>query len=228
MFADGWLVLRGPNGSGKTKALEMLFPFLLDGNISPAAAEPVRLAGPHMKSNLLFGGKENGMGYVWMEFSDGERHRTIGIGLRATKHQDAVKRWHFVVEGRVGVDFGLIGTDDRVCNRKEMIAQFPEGTVVDSPREYRDRVNAALFGLETERYEQMLELVLTLRRPQLAKELDPESLSDTLSEALRPIHEKLVVDAAKSFEDMEEVAKDAREPAIGRRTGGRVPDAVRH
>src|SRR5690606_30488072 len=94
-----------------------------------------------------------------------------------------------------------------VCNRKEMIAQFPEGTVVDAPREYRDRVNAALFGLETERYEQMLELVLTLRRPQLAKELNPESLSETLAEGLRPIDEKLIVDAAKSFEDMEAVAK---------------------
>jgi uncharacterized protein (TIGR02680 family) len=207
VFADGWLVLRGPNGSGKTKALEMLFPFLLDGNISPRRLNPFASQDRTMKSNLLFGGKENGMGYVWMEFSDGERYLTIGIGLRAGKHQDAVRRWHFVVEGRVGIDFGLIGDDDRVCNRKEMIAQFPEGTVVDTPREYRDRVNAALFGLETERYEQMLELVLTLRRPQLAKELNPESLSDTLSEGLRPIDEKLVADAAKSFEDMEAVAK---------------------
>ncbi|THV42161.1 TIGR02680 family protein [Glycomyces buryatensis] len=207
VFADGWLVLRGPNGSGKTKALEMLFPFLLDGNISPRRLNPFASQDRTMKSNLLFGGKENGMGYVWMEFSDGQRHLTIGIGLRANKHQDAVKRWHFVVEGRVGVDFGFIAPDDRVCNRKEMIAQFPEGTVVDTPREYRDRVNTALFGLEAERYEQMLELILTLRRPQLAKELDPDSLSDTLAEGLRPIDEKLLVDAAKSFEDMEAVAK---------------------
>lgn len=207
VFADGWLVLRGPNGSGKTKALELLFPFLLDGNISPRRLNPFASQDRTMKSNLLFGGKENGMGYVWMEFSDGQRYLTIGIGLRANKHQDTPKRWHFVVEGRVGVDFGLIAADDRVCNRKEMIAQFPEGTVVDAPREYRDRVNAALFGLETERYEQMLELVLTLRRPQLAKELNPESLSETLAEGLRPIDEKLIVDAAKSFEDMEAVAK---------------------
>ena len=33
VFADGRLVLRGPNGSGKTKALEVLFPFVLDGRI---------------------------------------------------------------------------------------------------------------------------------------------------------------------------------------------------
>ncbi|WP_199041694.1 TIGR02680 family protein [Glycomyces salinus] len=207
VFADGWLVLRGPNGSGKTKALELLFPFLLDGNISPRRLNPFASQDRTMKSNLLFGGKENGLGYAWMEFSDGTRHVTIGIGLRVNKHQDRPKRWHFVVEGRVGVDFGLIAPDDRVCNRKEMIAQLPEGAVVDDQREYRNRVNAALFGLEPERYEQMLELILTLRRPQLAKELNPETLSDTLGEGLRPIDDRLIVDAAKSFEDMEAVAK---------------------
>src|SRR5437588_13060585 len=39
-FADGWLVLRGPNGSGKTKALEVLFPFVLDGRIDPKRLNP--------------------------------------------------------------------------------------------------------------------------------------------------------------------------------------------
>ncbi|WP_335991022.1 TIGR02680 family protein [Glycomyces sp. MUSA5-2] len=207
VFADGWLVWRGPNGSGKTKALESLFPFLFDGNISPRRLNPFASIDRTMKSNLLFRGKENGLGYVWMEFYDGERHLTIGIGLRANKFQDAVKRWHFVVEGRVGVDFGLITTDDRVCNRKELIAQLPEGAVTDQVRDYRDRVNTALFSLDPERYEQMIELILTLRRPQLAKELDPETLSDTLSAGLRPIDEKLIAEAAKSFEDMEEVAR---------------------
>ena len=39
-FAGGWLVLRGPNGSGKTKALEALFPFVLDGRIDPKRLNP--------------------------------------------------------------------------------------------------------------------------------------------------------------------------------------------
>lgn len=43
-FADGRLVLRGPNGSGKTKALEVLFPFVFDGRIEPRlpTRSPVR------------------------------------------------------------------------------------------------------------------------------------------------------------------------------------------
>jgi len=34
-FADGRLALRGHNGSGKTKALEVLFPFVFDGWPTP-------------------------------------------------------------------------------------------------------------------------------------------------------------------------------------------------
>ncbi len=45
LFVDGWLVLRGPNGSGKTKALEVLFPYVLDGRIKPLPALAERVLG---------------------------------------------------------------------------------------------------------------------------------------------------------------------------------------
>ena len=53
VFVDGWLVLRGPNGSGKTKALEVLFPFVLDGRIEPRRLNPFAGEDRTMKSNLL-------------------------------------------------------------------------------------------------------------------------------------------------------------------------------
>src|SRR5581483_11424935 len=58
-----------------------------------------------------------------------------------------------------------------------------------------------------ERYEQLLTLILTLRRPQLAKNLDPVKLSDTLTDGLRPVDDDLVGEAARSFDDMEAVAR---------------------
>src|SRR5918911_3491862 len=70
VFADGWLVLRGPNGSGKTKALEVLFPFVLDGRIEPRRLNPFASEERSMKSNLLYRGQESAHGYVWMEFGD--------------------------------------------------------------------------------------------------------------------------------------------------------------
>ncbi|HEY1003908.1 MAG TPA: TIGR02680 family protein, partial [Streptosporangiaceae bacterium] len=207
-FAGGWLVLRGPNGSGKTKALEVLFPFVLDGRIDPKRLNPFAAEDRTMKSNLLFRGGENAIGYVWLEL----RHRdtgeavTIGVGLHAAKHRDAPVRWHFVADGRVGADFSLITGDDRPMTRRQLAEEIGEPGLHTSPTDYRAAIDQRLFGLGRERYEQLLTLILTLRRPQLAKNLDPVKLSDTLTDGLRPVDDDLIAEAARSFDDMEAVA----------------------
>jgi uncharacterized protein (TIGR02680 family) len=207
LFVDGWLVLRGPNGSGKTKALEVLFPYVLDGRIEPRRLNPFAGEDRTMKSNLLYRGQESAHAYVWMEFGDGTRYVTIGIGLRAHKHNDRVTRWHFVAEGRVGVELSLLDADDRPLARKDLVEALGAEAVRDSAEEYRHLVDAALFGLGSARYEQLLDLVLTLRKPQLAKDLNPVELSRTLQRGLRPVEDGLLVEAARSFDDMEAVAR---------------------
>ncbi|GIF75991.1 TIGR02680 family protein [Asanoa siamensis] len=207
LFVDGWLVLRGPNGSGKTKALEVLFPFVLDGRIEPRRLNPFAGEDRTMKSNLLYRGQESAHAYVWMEFGDGSRHVTIGIGLRAHRHNDRVTRWHFVTDGRIGVDLSLLDVDDRPLTRKDLIESLGPEAVRDSAEEYRHLVDATLFGLGPARYEQLLDLVLTLRKPQLAKDLNPVELSRTLQRGLRPLDDHLLVEAARSFDDMEAVAR---------------------
>ncbi|MDZ5443442.1 TIGR02680 family protein [Micromonospora sp. 4G57] len=207
LFVDGWLVLRGPNGSGKTKALEVLFPFVLDGRIEPRRLNPFASEDRTMKSNLLYRGQEVAHAYVWMEFGDGDSYVTVGIGLRAHRHVDRVTRWHFVTDGRIGVDFSLLDTDDRPLTRRDLIDQLGADAVRDSPEDYRHLVDARLFGLGPARYEQLLDLVLTLRKPQLAKDLNPVELSRTLQRGLRPVEDHLLVEAARSFDDMEAVAR---------------------
>ncbi|MET7422413.1 TIGR02680 family protein [Dactylosporangium sp. NPDC005555] len=207
IFVDGWLVLRGPNGSGKTKALEVLFPFVLDGRIEPRRLNPFAGEDRTMKSNLLYRGQENAHGYVWMEFGNGASFVTIGIGLRAHRHNDRVTRWHFVADGRVGVNFSLLDAEDRPLPRKDLVEQLGADTVRDSTEEYRQLVDAKLFGLGSARYEQLLDLVLTLRKPQLAKDLNPAELSRTLQRGLRPVDDHLLTEAARSFDDMEAVAR---------------------
>jgi uncharacterized protein (TIGR02680 family) len=207
LFVDGWLVLRGPNGSGKTKALEVLFPYVMDGRIEPRRLNPFAGEDRTMKSNLLYRGQESAHAYVWMEFGNGVRHLTIGIGLRAHRHNDRVTRWHFVADGRVGVELSLLDADDRPLARKDLIESLGADAVRDSPEDYRHLVDATLFGLGPARYEQLLDLVLTLRKPQLAKDLNPVELSRTLQRGLRPVEDTLLVEAARSFDDMEAVAR---------------------
>jgi uncharacterized protein (TIGR02680 family) len=208
-FAGGWLVLRGPNGSGKTKALEVLFPFVLDGRIDPKRLNPFAAEDRTMKSNLLYRGGENAVGYVWLEFrhADTGEAITVGIGLHAQRYRDTPIRWHFVADGRVGEDFSLITDDDRPMTRKQLAEEIGEAALHASPAEYRAAIDRRLFGLGAERYEQLLTLILTLRRPQLAKNLDPVKLSDTLTEGLRPVDDELIAEAARSFDDMEAVAR---------------------
>jgi uncharacterized protein (TIGR02680 family) len=210
VFADGRLVLRGPNGSGKTKALEVLFPFVLDGRIEPRRLNPFASEDRTMKSNLLFRGQESAYSYVWLEFAHADTFVTVGIGLRAQKHNDRVTRWYFVVDGRVGVDFSLLGPDDRPLTRKQLAAELGPDALTDKPGEHRAAIDARLFGLGIDRYEQLLTLVLTLRRPQLAKHLDPKGLSRTLSDGLRPLDDSLIAEAARSFDDMESVQRTLR------------------
>src|SRR6266545_4953942 len=208
VFVDGWLVLRGPNGSGKTKALEVLFPFVLDGRIEPRRLNPFASEDRTMKSNLLYRGQESTYSYVWLEFAaEGTEFVTVGVGLRAQRHNDRFARWYFVVDGRVGVDFSLLGPDDRPLTRKQLIAELGADAITDKPVDHRAAIDTRLFGLGAERYEQLLTLVLTLRRPQLAKHLDPKGLSRTLSDGLRPLDESLIIEAARSFDDMESVQR---------------------
>lgn len=210
-FGDGRLVLRGPNGSGKTKALEVLFPFVLDGRIEPRRLNPFAGEERTMKSNLLYRKQESAYSYVWMEFArgtwDAPETVTIGIGMRATRSSDKVTRWYFVADGRVGVDFSLLGPDDRPLTRKQLAEQIGGDAIVDRPVEYRAAIDARMFGLGQQRYDQLINLILTLRRPQLAKNLDPRGLSQALSDGLRPLDEQLILDAARSFSDMEEVGR---------------------
>ncbi|MFR9750047.1 TIGR02680 family protein [Nocardia sp. 004] len=210
-FADGRLVLRGPNGSGKTKALEVLFPFVLDGRIEPRRLNPFAGEERTMKSNLLYRKQDSAYSYVWMEFARGRWDDpevvTIGIGMRATRSSDKVTRWYFVADGRVGVDFSLIDPEDRPFTRKQLAEQIGTDSIVDRPVDYRNAIDARMFGLGAQRYDQLITLILTLRRPQLAKHLDPRGLSQALTGGLRPLDEQLILDAARSFSDMEDVGR---------------------
>src|SRR6266700_3392125 len=106
-FADGRLALRGHNGSGKTKALEVLFPFILDGVADSRRLDPFSGENRTMKSNLLYRGQEAEYGYVWMEFARTGSAETVTlvIGMRAHRNRDGVRTSFFVTGKRLGAGF---------------------------------------------------------------------------------------------------------------------------
>jgi len=221
-FADGRLALRGHNGSGKTKALEVLFPFVLDGVADSRRLDPFSGENRTMKSNLLYRGQESEYGYVWMEFarSDGAatgavagdgagrpQTVTLVVGMRAHRNTDGVRTSFYVTGKRLGADFGLLSADSRPLTERQLRAVLEPDAWRRSATEYRDLVDSRLFGLGRERYAQLLDLLLALRRPMLAKDLDPAKVSDTLSSGLSPVDEELVQQAARDFENLAAVQK---------------------
>ncbi len=114
VFEHGRLLLRGQNESGKTKALELLLPFLLDANLAPTRLDPFRSNARHMRWNLINDDNPEvnvAIGYVWLEFGRVEagtaRFCTIGAGLRAKRQTPNVDSWYFVTPSRIDLDFKL-------------------------------------------------------------------------------------------------------------------------
>src|SRR5947209_11020770 len=109
-FADGRLLLRGANGAGKSKTLEMLLPFVLDGDKARMTA-----SARHHTSLLwlMLDGYpgQNRAGYLWVEFArtGGGRRETVtcGVGIRASQSARAATAWFFTFPGRVGEDLFL-------------------------------------------------------------------------------------------------------------------------
>ena len=214
VFADGRLALRGHNGSGKTKALEVLFPFVLDGGLDARRLDPFSGENRTMKANLLYRGQDAEHGYVWMEFGrpagPGGQQETITlvIGLTAHKNWERARPSFFITGKRMGAEFGLLSADSRPLTAKQLTAVLGRDACFGDRRGvYQDAVDERLFGLGRERYIQLLDLLIALRRPLLAKDLDPAKVSDTLTAGLSPVDEDLVEQAARDFENLAAVQK---------------------
>ena len=207
-FADGRLALRGHNGSGKTKALEVLFPFIFDGGLDARRLDPFSGENRTMKANLLYRGQDAEHGYVWMEFGRPGEVVTLVIGLTVHKNWERARPSFYITGKRMGIDFGLLSADSRPLTAKQLATILGRDACYgDRKGAYQDGVDARLFGLGRERFTQLLDLLIALRRPLLAKDLDPGKVSDTLTAGLSPVDEELIEQAARDFENLAAVQK---------------------
>ena len=208
-YEDGRLLLRGNNGSGKSRVLALQLPFLLDGEVSPARVEPDGDPAKRIEWNLLMGRHADRTGYTWIEFgrrdADGTLHfLTLGCGLRAVAgHSGLHSRWFFVTPQRIGRDLFLQTAQRTPLNRERLTdALGTTGRIILKAEDYKRAVDEALFGLGP-RYGPLLELLLRLRRPQLSRKLDEDELSNALSDALPTLSAAIVDEVAESFQGLQ-------------------------
>ncbi|MFE0145775.1 TIGR02680 family protein [Nonomuraea sp. NPDC059007] len=212
-FHDGRLLLRGNNGTGKSKVLALTLPFLLDGELTSHRVEPDGDRQKRMEWNLLLGGKHphpERLGYTWLEFGrraadGGQEFRTIGCGLKAVRDRGVVRHWFFVTPQRVGAGLSLISPTGVALTRENLReAVDGHGMVYDRAADYRRAVDEALFWLGEHRYEALVNLLIQLRQPQLSKRPDEKLLSRALTEALPPLSSTLLATVADAFRGLDE------------------------
>ncbi|MEU3567280.1 TIGR02680 family protein [Kitasatospora sp. NPDC036755] len=211
-FHEGRLLLRGQNGTGKSKALEVLLPFLLDASLRPNRLSTFGGSERTMHWNLMGEGTsgKTRVGYVWLEFvrGDGEPvHFTCGARLQASVHTTGVTVDYFTTGARVDRPGGLSLVNDagQPLTRAALAETLQDrGELHGSPTDYRNAVRGTLFpGLSEQRYDALITALLQLRTPKLSERLDPSLLSSLLSRALPPLGEGEIAELAEGFERLD-------------------------
>jgi uncharacterized protein (TIGR02680 family) len=217
-FRDGHLLLRGNNGTGKSKVLSLTLPFLFDASLRSERIEPDGDRSKRMEWNLLMGGAagERRTGYCWIEFGRRDEHGlaqflTLGCGLRAVAGKP-VEPWYFMTGQRIGQSLWLTTAERTALSRDRLEAAIGGGgQVFDSAQAYRRAVDERLFHLGEARYAALIDTLIQLRQPQLSKQPDEKRLSNALSEALPPLDRGLLEDVAESFNRLDDLKRELDE-----------------
>ena len=215
-FADGRLLLRGQNGSGKSITTQSFIPFVLDGDRTPSRLDPFGSSDRKMEYYFLGEeGRDEATGYLFLEFkkeSAGE-YRTIGIGQRARRGKP-MDFWGFVIlDGRrIGYDLWLykeVGSSKIPYDKREIRAVLgEENFFTDSQSDYKKHVNQYIFGFrKEEQYEQFIRLLVKVRAPKLSKEFKPTKVYDILNDSLQTLSDedlRAMVDAMEKMDDIQD------------------------
>ena len=206
-FHQGRLLLRGPNGSGKSMALELLLPFLLDGDASPSRLTSSAKSRGGLYERVMGGGDDaSRTGFAWVEFRRGIGEVfTVGARLRASSATRKVEATFFTTSQIVGTDLHLIDEVREPLSGKALkLAIGDHGHVHGSAVDHRNAIRERLFpGFSEDRYSSVITALLALRKEKLSDNLDLAKLSRVLTEALPPIDEHELAAVAEGFERLD-------------------------
>ena len=222
-LSGGRMILRGTNGSGKSRALEMLLPFLLDADrrrMDATGAARVNLD-ELMRTGAQ--GQSNRTGYLWLELCRPELGRseldrsemgrpdgylTVGALVRHSQSASSTKVWYFTTPLRVGDGLELMSGSREPLSRDALTELVGAERITDSPSVHRDRIRTEVFGLGGEagrdRYEGLLQLLHTLRAPDVGNRIDEGRLPQILLESLPPLHEEALARAGEQLDGLTE------------------------
>ncbi|MFE6923775.1 TIGR02680 family protein [Nocardia sp. NPDC057663] len=206
-MSGGRLILRGSNGSGKSRALEMLLPFLLDADRRRMDATGSQKVSLDELMHTGIGSQTNRVGYLWLELSRPGEYLTLGAHIKYSASARRSEVRFFTTDRRVGDDLILIGDSRDPLPREKLIELVGAGRVGDADH-HREAVRTKVFGLHGEtgrdRFTGLMQLLHTLRSPDVGNRIDEGKLPQILSDALPPLSEQMLDAAGERLDDLSE------------------------
>src|SRR5690606_12174277 len=209
-FGTGRLLLRGTNGAGKSKALEMLLPFLLDGRTR--SIDSTGSGKTTLKWLMLDGYRDsvNRLGYLWVEFHrtdpEGREHLlTLGAAITASQSAKRADAEYFITDIPVGPRLPLHDRTRRPTVR-ELRETVGEGCHFTQASAYRAEVMRRLFGVQDSgKYHNLLHLLYQLRKPTVGDRVLAGELTKILDESLPPLDDEIIDTVARNLNDLDSV-----------------------
>jgi hypothetical protein len=211
---SGRLLLRGPNGTGKTTVLEALTPYLLDLNGSRMSAGKARTT--NLSSLMREGatGKRR-FGYAWLTLSEAQEG-TWSFGVRIQYSDGAsppVKVIPFAVPGRPLHELKIHGIG-RAALSSEQFAEavsLSGGQIFESDEAYINHLAARLFGSSDMRQVAVLaQRLREVRNPTLLGDVGPVAAAEALRESLPGVSEEVISATAEALAESD-ATRDAFE-----------------
>lgn len=207
-LSGGRMILRGTNGSGKSRALEMLLPFLLDADRRKMDATGA--ARVNLDELMRTGARDqaNRIGYLWLELARPGEYLTVGALVRHSQSASSTKVWYFTTPQRVSDELALLSDAREPLSRDALTQLIGSERITDSAAAHRDRVRVEVFGLDgdtgRDRYDGLLQLLHTLRAPDVGNRIDEGRLPQILVDSLPPLHEHAVARAGEQLDGLTE------------------------
>lgn len=201
---SGRLLLRGPNGTGKTTALEALWPYLLDLNPQRLAAGKARPTSLSLLMREGANGAKRRCGYLWLTLAAPHGEGTFSYGVRllySESSSPAVKPTPFMIPGVPLRDVPLYGPDRGFVSAEvfsETVANAG-GTVFPDEEAYVAHLSTRLWAAGDRDIEDLSRRIRAVRNPTLLGDLSPRQAAETLREALPGVSDDIVTATAEAL-----------------------------
>ncbi|MCP2328435.1 hypothetical protein HDA40_006942 [Hamadaea flava] len=205
---SGRLLLRGPNGTGKTTALEALWPYLLDLNPQRLAAGKARPTTLSLLMREGANGAKRRCGYLWLTLAAPGNEGTFSYGVRllfSESGSPAVRVTPFMVPGVPLRDVAFYGPNRGFLSADQFTEEIARvgGIVFDDEDAYVAHLATRIWAADERELLELANRVRAVRNPTLLGDVSPRAAAETLRDALPGVADDVVTATAEALAESE-------------------------